>query len=109
MGIKSGMSYNGAHNLTELRENVKLVRITQSGSKESGVHGITKIWAFFDTNRKKNHSSQKLDFKSINKPININFCFTKKIKSLILKISLKKNITKSLHLIVLKIVVLIIT
>jgi len=40
-GVRSGMSYTGALNLTELREKAKFVQITASGFKESNVHGIT--------------------------------------------------------------------
>lgn len=42
-GIKSGMSYSGAHNLKELQEKVKFIQITNSGFKESNVHGISKF------------------------------------------------------------------
>jgi len=37
-GIYSGMSYVGATNLTELRENANFVRVTDSGKKESQPH-----------------------------------------------------------------------
>jgi IMP dehydrogenase len=42
-GIRSGMSYSGAFNLKQLREKVQFVQITNSGFKESNVHGITKM------------------------------------------------------------------
>jgi len=42
-GIKSGMSYSGAFDLKELRQKVKFVQITNSGFKESNVHGISKL------------------------------------------------------------------
>ena len=42
-GIKSGMSYTGAHDLKELREKAKFIQMTSSGFKESNVHGITKF------------------------------------------------------------------
>ncbi len=49
-GIKSGMSYSGAFDLSvllffiqELRKKAKLVQITNSGFKESNVHGITQF------------------------------------------------------------------
>ena len=49
-GIRSGMSYSGAFNLKQLREKVQFVQITNSGFKESNVHGITKmewkLWLF---------------------------------------------------------------
>jgi IMP dehydrogenase len=37
-GIRSGMSYVGASNLTELRESAKFVRVTDSGKRESRAH-----------------------------------------------------------------------
>jgi IMP dehydrogenase len=37
-GIRSGMSYVGASNLTELRETAKFVRVTDSGKRESKAH-----------------------------------------------------------------------
>ncbi len=42
-GIRSGMSYCGASNIVELWKNGKFIRMTQSGSFESGVHDISKI------------------------------------------------------------------
>lgn len=42
-GIKSGMSYCGAHNIPELPDKAHFVRLTQSSIFESGVHDITKI------------------------------------------------------------------
>jgi IMP dehydrogenase len=42
-GIKSGMSYSGAHNIDELQEKAKFIKLTSSGITESGVHGINKI------------------------------------------------------------------
>lgn len=40
-GLRSGMGYLGANNLTELREKAKFVRITLGGLKESHPHDIT--------------------------------------------------------------------
>ena len=37
-GIRSSLTYNGAHNFTELRRSVEFVRITQAGRIESGAH-----------------------------------------------------------------------
>lgn len=37
-GLRSGMSYVGAKNLTELKENATFVRVTDSGKKESRAH-----------------------------------------------------------------------
>lgn len=42
-GVKSGMSYCGAHNISELWSNAKFIRMTSSGFHESGVHDITKV------------------------------------------------------------------
>jgi hypothetical protein len=42
-GIRSGMSYTGACSLKELRLKAKFVQITNSGFKESNVHGISKF------------------------------------------------------------------
>ena len=39
-GLRSGMSYCGAHNIEELRTNSKFVRITSAGLKESHPHDI---------------------------------------------------------------------
>lgn len=38
-GIRSGCSYVGANNLTQLREKAKFVEVTPSGAKESDAHG----------------------------------------------------------------------
>ena len=37
-GIKSGLSYSGARNLTELRRKVEWSRQTSAGTQESGTH-----------------------------------------------------------------------
>lgn len=39
-GLKSGMGYVGASNLTELRERANFTRITAGGLRESHVHDI---------------------------------------------------------------------
>ncbi len=39
-GIRSGMTYCGAKNLTELRENAEFVQITPAGMAESHPHGV---------------------------------------------------------------------
>lgn len=39
-GLRSGMSYQGAHNLEELRENPQFVRITNAGLIESHPHNV---------------------------------------------------------------------
>ncbi len=42
-GIRSGMSYNGAHNLTELYQNAEFIEITNQGRKNSEIHSIYEI------------------------------------------------------------------
>jgi len=37
------MSYTGAKSLKELNKKVKFIQITNSGFKESNVHGISKF------------------------------------------------------------------
>lgn len=39
-GLKSGMGYVGAHNIKELRERAKFIRITPGGLRESHAHDI---------------------------------------------------------------------
>jgi IMP dehydrogenase len=39
-GVRSGMSYQGAYNLEELRDNPEFIRITNAGLKESHPHDI---------------------------------------------------------------------
>ena len=39
-GLKSGMSYCGAHNMNELWKNAEFVKITSAGLKESHAHDI---------------------------------------------------------------------
>ncbi len=39
-GLRSGMGYVGARNLTELRENARFVRISAAGLQESHVHDV---------------------------------------------------------------------
>lgn len=39
-GVRSGMGYLGCHNIAELQEKARFVRITSSGLKESHVHGV---------------------------------------------------------------------
>ncbi len=42
-GLRSGMSYSGAHNLAELKKNAEFMRITSAGHKESLPHDIQKV------------------------------------------------------------------
>lgn len=39
-GLRSGLSYAGAHNIAELQENAVFVRITPAGKAESGAHDV---------------------------------------------------------------------
>ncbi|PIN79391.1 guanosine monophosphate reductase, partial [Candidatus Woesearchaeota archaeon CG10_big_fil_rev_8_21_14_0_10_34_8] len=39
-GLKSGVSYCGAANITEMQKNASFVRITSSGMRESKPHDI---------------------------------------------------------------------
>lgn len=39
-GLRSGLSYAGANNLSELRKNAHFIRITAAGREENGPHGI---------------------------------------------------------------------
>jgi IMP dehydrogenase len=46
-GLRSGMSYAGAHTIQELWENAEFIRITQAGQRESGAHDV-KICKFIE-------------------------------------------------------------
>lgn len=37
-GLRSGLSYAGAHNIVELQQNAEFIRMTPSGGRESGPH-----------------------------------------------------------------------
>jgi IMP dehydrogenase len=39
-GLKSGMGYTGCHNISEMQENARFVRITSAGLRESHVHDV---------------------------------------------------------------------
>lgn len=41
--VRSGMSYTGAHNLSEFKQKARFVRITHHGVTESGVHDINLV------------------------------------------------------------------
>lgn len=41
-GVRSGLSYSGAHNLTELQKNAVFIKITSNGLTESHPHGLLK-------------------------------------------------------------------
>ena len=42
-GLRSGMSYSGAHSLAELRRKAEFIRITSAGRKESLPHDIKRV------------------------------------------------------------------
>ncbi|HKT22000.1 MAG TPA: IMP dehydrogenase [Nitrososphaerales archaeon] len=42
-GLRSGMSYSGAHDLSDLRKRAEFMRITSAGYKESLPHDIRKV------------------------------------------------------------------
>lgn len=42
-GIQSGMGYLGAHNLKELKENARYVRVTAAGERESSPHDVIEL------------------------------------------------------------------
>lgn len=42
-GLRSGLSYAGAHTIEELWQAAEFIRITGAGQKESGVHDVSKI------------------------------------------------------------------
>jgi IMP dehydrogenase len=42
-GLRSGMSYAGAHTIEELWEAAEFIRITSAGAKESGPHDVSPI------------------------------------------------------------------
>jgi IMP dehydrogenase len=42
-GLRSGLSYGGAHNIKELQENAEFIEITPAGIRESGSHDVRKL------------------------------------------------------------------
>jgi IMP dehydrogenase len=42
-GIRSGMGYLGAKNLSELKSNARFVRVTPAGQRESSPHDVIEI------------------------------------------------------------------
>ncbi|MEW5827838.1 MAG: IMP dehydrogenase [Chloroflexota bacterium] len=42
-GLRSGLSYGGAHDIQELQENAEFIEITPAGVRESGSHDVRKI------------------------------------------------------------------
>ncbi|MBE0697987.1 MAG: IMP dehydrogenase, partial [Anaerolineaceae bacterium] len=42
-GLRSGLSYAGAHTIEELWKKAEFIRITGAGQKESGAHDVSRI------------------------------------------------------------------
>jgi IMP dehydrogenase len=42
-GLRSGLSYAGAHSIEELWDKAEFIRITPAGQQESGSHDVSKI------------------------------------------------------------------
>jgi IMP dehydrogenase len=42
-GLRSGLSYGGAHNIRELQENAEFIEITPAGVRESNYHDVGKL------------------------------------------------------------------
>ena len=42
-GLRSGLSYGGAHNICELQENAEFIEITPAGIRESGSHDVKRL------------------------------------------------------------------
>ncbi|GAB4500630.1 MAG: IMP dehydrogenase [Anaerolineales bacterium] len=42
-GLRSGLSYGGAHNILELQQNAEFIEITPAGIRESGSHDVRKL------------------------------------------------------------------
>ena len=42
-GLRSGMSYTGAHNILEMQKKAKFVQVTSAGVKESGAHDVEVV------------------------------------------------------------------
>lgn len=42
-GLRSGLSYGGAHDIRELQENAEFIEITPAGVKESGSHDVRRL------------------------------------------------------------------
>ncbi len=42
-GLRSGMSYTGANNISEMQKKARFVQVTPAGIKESGAHNVEVI------------------------------------------------------------------
>ena len=42
-GLRSGISYNGAHNIVSLQQNATFIRMSAAGLRESRVHDVHPI------------------------------------------------------------------
>ena len=42
-GLRSGLSYGGAHTIRELQESAEFIEITSAGARESGSHDVSRL------------------------------------------------------------------
>ena len=42
-GLRSGLSYGGAHTIRELQETAEFIEITSAGTRESGSHDVSRV------------------------------------------------------------------
>jgi len=42
-GLRSGLSYGGAHNICELQETAEFIEITPAGIRESDSHDVRRL------------------------------------------------------------------
>ena len=42
-GLRSGLSYGGAHSIEELQRNAEFIEITAAGVRESGSHDVRRL------------------------------------------------------------------
>jgi IMP dehydrogenase len=42
-GLRSGLSYGGAHTIAELQANAEFIEITPAGIRESGSHDVNRL------------------------------------------------------------------
>ena len=42
-GLRSGMSYTGAHTILEMQEKAKFVKVTPAGIREGGAHDVEVV------------------------------------------------------------------
>jgi len=42
-GLRSGLTYGGAHTIQELQETAEFIEITAAGARESGSHDVSRL------------------------------------------------------------------